>query len=159
MFLSEFKDYSGSAFVYRRNARKGNVNSCCPLKEYLVGGLCVAPVRFFAFGGLVFGAELVTKRFKGAKTKGIIARIHLRPFRVQSALFVGSVFIIVAVETQESPIAAVGRIVHVIAVFVVYRQLAQSNAGELPAAALADVREHFERLFAVGFGLGIIVTF
>ena len=116
-------------------------------------------VRLFLFERLVSGGNLVAQSFKRLKTKSVFPRTRLRSFRVKSALFIGSVFVVMAVQAQEGPIAAVGRIVHVVAVFMVDGQLAQSNAGELPPAALADVGEHFQRLFAVGLGFSIAVTF
>jgi hypothetical protein len=56
---------------------------------------------------------------------------------------------IVAVQAQEFPVAAVGRIVVVVAIFVVHRQLVQFLAGKFPAAPGADPRQDFERLIAI----------
>ena len=61
------------------------------------------------------------------------------------------VFVVVAIQAQQFPVAAIERIVVVIVVLVVHRQLAQARAGKLPTAASADPREQFERPLAVGF--------
>ena len=56
---------------------------------------------------------------------------------------------VVAVQAQEFPVAAVGRIVVVVAVFVMDRQFVQFLAGKFPAAPGADPRQYLERLIAV----------
>ena len=68
-----------------------------------------------------------------------------QPFGVQ----VAGVLVVVAVDAQQFPVAAVGRIVHVIMVFVMDRQLAQFFAGEIPAAFCADPREDLQGPFSV----------
>jgi hypothetical protein len=55
----------------------------------------------------------------------------------------------VAVDAQQFPVAAVGRIVHVIMVFVMDRQLAQFFAGKITAAFCADPREELQGTFSV----------
>ena len=56
---------------------------------------------------------------------------------------------VVAVQAQEFPVAAVGRIVVVVAVFVVDRQFVQFLAGKFPSAPGADPWQDLERLIAV----------
>ena len=51
---------------------------------------------------------------------------------------VARVLVVVAIDAQQLPVAAVGRIVHVVMVSVMDRQLAQFFAGKLPAAFCAD---------------------
>ncbi len=58
-------------------------------------------------------------------------------------------FVIVAVEAEELPVAAVRRIVVVIVVPVVDRQLPELLPRELPSAPSADVRIELQRLIAV----------
>src|SRR5574340_526145 len=59
------------------------------------------------------------------------------------------VLVFVAVDAQQLPVAAVGRIVVVIVVGVVDRQLVHRLWREFPAAARADPRQKPERLLAV----------
>ena len=68
-----------------------------------------------------------------------------QPFSVQIA----GVLVVMAVDTQQLPVAAVGRIVSVIMVFMMDRQLAQLFAGKITAAFCADPREDLQRLFSV----------
>ena len=57
---------------------------------------------------------------------------------------------VVAVKAQQFPVAAVSRIVVVIAVLVVNREHAQVRAGEFAPAAPAYPGKEFERLLAIG---------
>ena len=59
------------------------------------------------------------------------------------------VFVVVAVNAQQLPIAAVGRIVTVVVVAVMHRQLLQVGAGELARATAADPRIHLQRPLAI----------
>lgn len=59
------------------------------------------------------------------------------------------VLAVVAVQAQEFPIAAVGRIVVVVAVLVVHRQLVQFLAGKFPPAPGAYPRQDLERFIAI----------
>jgi hypothetical protein len=60
------------------------------------------------------------------------------------------VLVVVAIEAEKLPVAAVGRVIIVVVVLVVDREFAELFAGELPAAAGAQVRVQLERLFPVG---------
>ena len=62
--------------------------------------------------------------------------MNRQPFSVQAA----GVLVIVAIDAQQLPVAAVRRIVVVIMVFVMDCQLAQFFAGKIPAAFCADPR-------------------
>src|SRR3990167_5607807 len=62
------------------------------------------------------------------------------------------VLVLVAVDAQQLPVRAVGRIVVVVAVLVVHGQLAQSRGRKFPRAARADPGQELERLLAVGVG-------
>src|SRR5688572_33172854 len=64
-------------------------------------------------------------------------------------VFDASVLVLVAVHAEELPVAAVRRVVIVIAVLVMDGELAQARAGECARAAAADVREELEGLLAV----------
>src|SRR5688572_18827593 len=57
--------------------------------------------------------------------------------------------VLVAVDAQQLPVRAVGRIVVVVAVLVVHRELAQALAVELARAARADPRQDLQGLGAV----------
>ena len=68
-----------------------------------------------------------------------------RPRRFELPL----VLVVVAVEAQQLPVAAVRRIVVVIVVAVMHGQLAQVRARELARAAAADPRIDLQRLLAI----------
>lgn len=64
------------------------------------------------------------------------------------------VLVVVAIQTEQFPIAAVRWVVIVIVVFVVYRQLAQAHARKLATASPANPWKQFERLLTIiGFTL------
>ena len=56
---------------------------------------------------------------------------------------------VVAVHAQQFPVAAVRRIVVVVVVLMVHRQLGQFLAGKFPTAPGADPRQDLERWIAV----------
>src|SRR6516162_5617628 len=60
------------------------------------------------------------------------------------------VLVIVTVDAEELPVAAVRRIVVVVVVLVVDGQLVDIGAVELAGAASADPGEELERLLAIG---------
>ena len=60
------------------------------------------------------------------------------------------VLIVVAVETEQFPVAPVGRIVVVVVVLVMDRELAQLLAVIFASAVRTDPRKHFERLLSIG---------
>ena len=57
--------------------------------------------------------------------------------------------VIVAVKAEQLPIAAIARVVVVIVILVVHRELPHVLSCELAAAAAADPRVDFQRLFPV----------
>ena len=59
------------------------------------------------------------------------------------------VFVVVAVQAQQFPVAAVDRIVVVIVVAMMDRQFAQIGAGELAAAAASDPWINFQGPFPI----------
>lgn len=61
------------------------------------------------------------------------------------------VLIVVAVEAQQFPVTAVGRVVVVIVILVMDSKLPKPFAAEFPSAPRADRGENFERPFTVGF--------
>src|SRR5687768_13278319 len=76
--------------------------------------------------------------------------VGLRPrFRGGFGVLDARVLVLVAVDAQELPVAAVGRVVVVVAVPVVHGELAQPLAVELARAARADPRQDLQRLRAV----------
>ena len=60
------------------------------------------------------------------------------------------VLIVVAVETEQLPVAPVGRIVVMVVVLVMDRELAQLLAVKFASAVRTDPRKHFERLLSIG---------
>jgi len=60
------------------------------------------------------------------------------------------VLIVVTVETEQLPVASVRRIVVVVVVFMMDRELTQLFAGKFPPAVRTDPWEHFEGLIAIG---------
>src|SRR3954469_9795251 len=62
------------------------------------------------------------------------------------------VLVVMTVDAQKLPIAAVGRIVVVVMIAVVHRELLEIAAIELARTAAADPRIDGERLFTIAFG-------
>jgi hypothetical protein len=60
------------------------------------------------------------------------------------------VCIVVTVETQQLPVAPVGRIVVVVVVLVMDRELAQLLAVTFASAMRTDPRKHLERVLSIG---------
>lgn len=59
------------------------------------------------------------------------------------------VLVIVAIQTQQFPVTAVGRIVVVVMIFVVDSEFTQTHTGKLARAAAANPGKQFERAFAI----------
>ena len=59
------------------------------------------------------------------------------------------VLVVVAVDAEQLPVAAVGGIVEVVVVLVMDRELLKLLAGELAAAMRADMRQYLEGLAAI----------
>lgn len=60
------------------------------------------------------------------------------------------VLVVMTVETEQFPVASVRRIVVVVVIFVMDRELAQLLAVEFSSAMPTDPWKHFERLFPIG---------
>jgi TRAP-type uncharacterized transport system fused permease subunit len=60
------------------------------------------------------------------------------------------VLIVVAVETEQLPVAPVGWIVVMVVVLVMDRELAQLLAVKFASAVSTDPRKHFERVLSIG---------
>ena len=58
--------------------------------------------------------------------------------------------IVVTVETEQLPVAPIGRIVVVVVVLVMDRELAQLLAVKFASAVPTDPRKYFERLLSIG---------
>ena len=58
-------------------------------------------------------------------------------------------FVIVTVQTEQFPVAAIRRVVVVIMVFVMYRQFAQAHSGKLAAAPRTYPWKQFKRPLAI----------
>jgi hypothetical protein len=63
------------------------------------------------------------------------------------------VLMVMTVDTEKFPVAAIRRIVIVVVIFVMNRELTNSLAGEFPPAPRTDPREDLERSFAIGLFL------
>ena len=61
------------------------------------------------------------------------------------------VFMVVAVDAQQFPVAAVGRIVVVVVIFVMHGQFAETLPFKLACAPGADVGEKLERPLSIAF--------
>ena len=59
------------------------------------------------------------------------------------------VLIVVTVETEQLPVTPVGRIIVVVVVLVMDRELAQLLAVKFASAVRTDPRKHFERVLSV----------
>ena len=57
--------------------------------------------------------------------------------------------VLMAIDTQQLPVAAIQRIVVVIVVLVMHRQFAQANAGKFTTTSSTNVWEKLERAFAI----------
>jgi len=68
-----------------------------------------------------------------------------KPFSVERA----GMFVIVAVDAEQFPIAAIGRVVFVIMIFVVNRQFAQVFSGEITPAIPANPWKYLECLISI----------
>ena len=64
-------------------------------------------------------------------------------------LHTAGMLVVMAVDAEEFPVAAVGRVVVMIVIPVVDRQLAQFPAFEFPGTSGTDMREKFQSLFPV----------
>jgi len=67
-------------------------------------------------------------------------------------------FVVVAIDAQQLPVAAVGWIVIVIVVAMMHGELTDVAAIEFAAAAPADPRVQFQRLFAIALLARVRVT-
>ena len=65
-------------------------------------------------------------------------------------------FIVMAIDAQKFPVAAIGRIVVMVMIFVVNRELPQSLTLKFPPAPRADPGKKLKRLFTV-FPLPILL--
>ena len=69
----------------------------------------------------------------------------VKPILIQ----ISRVLIVVAVQTQQFPVASVGRIIFVVVVFVVDRELTKLFTLEFTPAARTDPGKHLERLLPI----------
>ncbi len=68
------------------------------------------------------------------------------------------VFIVVAVEAEQFPVAAVGWVVPMIVVAVMYGEFAQVAAGEFAGATTADPGVDFQGLLAITLFAGVCLA-
>ena len=81
-----------------------------------------------------------------------------RRLAVPFFLQIPRVLIVMTVETQEFPVAAVRRVVVVVVILVMHRKLAELFACEFAAASRTDPRVHLERLLPIGLLAALSVT-
>jgi len=68
-----------------------------------------------------------------------------QPFRVEGA----GVFVVMAIKAEQFPVAAIGRVIFVIMVFVVNRQFAQVFSGEITTAFSTNPWKYLECLISI----------
>ena len=61
------------------------------------------------------------------------------------------VFMVVTIQAEQFPVAAIGRIVVVVMVFVMDRKFAKSFPGKLAPAPRTDMRINFESPLSIAF--------
>ena len=72
-------------------------------------------------------------------------------FTIRRRILIPGVFVVVAVETQQLPVAAVGWVVVVVMILVMNGEFTQPFPAEFPTTPGADPGIHFKCLFPVGF--------
>jgi len=89
-----------------------------------------------------------SERLEGGGWLLVVSRQRsIMPFLIQ----ISRVLIVVAVETQQFPVTAVRRIVIVVVILVMDRELTKSLACEFAPASRTDPWVHLERLLPIGF--------
>ena len=83
--------------------------------------------------------------------KGVIFFVTDRGISALQIIQMAAMFVVMAVDTEVLPVAAVGGVVFVIVVLVVNRQFVHIPVRELPGATGAHPRVDLERLFTVAF--------
>lgn len=68
------------------------------------------------------------------------------------------VFIVVAIEAEQFPVAAIGWVVPMVVVAVMHCEFAQIVAGEFAGAAAADPRVDFQGLLAITLFAGVCLA-
>ena len=81
--------------------------------------------------------------------KGVIGGVVLFTLVAGVHRLMFGVLMIMAVDAEQLPVAAIGRVVVVVVVLVMHCQLAQLFAFEIPAAMAAHPRKQFQGLFTV----------
>jgi len=100
--------------------------------------------------GLLLFGEQVLQIGKGLRGGAIGACLAIAPGLNGRVVFEFTrVLIVVAVQTEQFPVAAVGRVVVVVVVAVVHGELLQVLPREFARTAAANPRVNLQRLFAV----------
>lgn len=115
--------------------RLGRINS--------VSGWALIPGIRFSFWFFLQHGLQVCKRV--VRCQCLLSVCAFASFLFQHAIM----FVVVAVQAEQFPVAAVRRVVVVVVVFVMDGQFAQVHAGKAAPAAPAYPREEFEGAFAV----------
>ena len=92
--------------------------------------------------------EQVREMGKGCEGRRSILLPARRRLTRRVSHLIPLVLIVVTVETEQLPVAPVGRIVVVVVVLVMDRELAQLLAVKFASAVRTDPRKHFERLLS-----------
>lgn len=109
-----------------------------PFSEKLDGQLCPA-------------LEQIRKMGKGGEGRRVILLSARRRATRCARHLIPLVLIVVAIETEQFPIAPIRRIVVVIMILVMDGELTEFLAFELSPAMRTDPWKHLERLFPIGF--------
>ena len=94
--------------------------------------------------------EQVSEMGEGRESRGSILFPARRCLTRRISHLPSLVLIVVAVETEQFPVAPVMRIVVVVVVLVMDRELVQFLAVKFASAVRTDPRKHFERLLSIG---------
>ena len=87
---------------------------------------------------------------KGREGRRALLRPARRWFSRRVRYLIPLVFIVVAVETEQLPVASVGRIVVVVVILVVDRELVQLLPAKFASTMRTNPWKHFERLLSIG---------
>ncbi len=100
-------------------------------------------------GRLGLALEQVLELSEWREGRRLILLPASRRLTRQVSHLISLVLIVVAVETEQLPVASVGRIVVVVVVFVMDGELAQFLSAKFASAVRTDPRKHFERLLSI----------
>lgn len=108
------------------------------------------PLAVFFSILLSLALEQVLELREGREGRRLVLLSAQRRLVRRASHLISLVLIIVAVETEQLPVAPVGRVIIVVVVFVMDGELAQFLAVKFAPAVATDPRKHLERLLSIG---------